>query len=105
MEKPWNGFHVAALNVPMDLNEDGILDVAFYQGTRPTPAVSGVTYVDVSARIGTAVNSQLLKNGTSGELIWMNEIPRKWNDRNYLYPIPLNDLQRNPKLLQNPGWN
>ncbi|MEY4867892.1 MAG: hypothetical protein RIT36_791 [Bacteroidota bacterium] len=105
MERPWNGFHVAALNVPMDLNEDGILDVAFYQGTRPTPAVSGVTYVDVSARIGTAVNSQLLKNGTSGELNWMNEIPRKWNDRNYLYPIPLNDLQRNPKLKQNPGWN
>ena len=105
MERPWNGFHVAALNVPMDLNEDGILDVAFYQGARPTPAVSGVTYVDVSARIGTAVNSQLLKNGTSGELNWMNEIPRKWNDRNYLYPIPLNDLQRNPKLKQNPGWN
>jgi len=105
MERPWNGFHVAALNVPMDLNEDGILDVAFFQGTRPTPAVSGVTYVDVSPRIGTAVNSQLLKNNTSGELIWMNEIPRKWNERNYLYPIPLNDLQRNPKLKQNPGWN
>jgi len=33
MEKPWNGFYVAALNLPMDLNEDGILDVAFYQGT------------------------------------------------------------------------
>ncbi|MEJ7739628.1 MAG: RagB/SusD family nutrient uptake outer membrane protein [Chitinophagaceae bacterium] len=105
MEKEWNGFYVPALNTPMDLNEDGILDVAFYQGTRPSPAVSGVTYVDVSARIGNAVNSQLLKNGTSGELIWMNEIPRKWNDRNYLYPIPLNDLQRNPNLKQNPGWN
>jgi len=77
MERLWNGFHVSALNVPMDLNEDGILDVAFFQGTRPTPAVSGVTYVDVSPRIGTAVNSQLLKNNTSGELIWMNEIPRK----------------------------
>lgn len=105
MEKPWNGFYVPTLNVPMDLNEDGILDVAFYQGTRPSPTVSGVTYVDVSARIGTAVNSQLLKNGTSGELIWMNEIPRKWNERNYFYPIPLNDLQRNPNLKQNPGWN
>jgi hypothetical protein len=87
----------------MDLNEDGILDVVFYQGTRPT--ISGVTsYVDVSPRIGTAVNSQQLKNGTSGELIWMNEIKRKWNERNYLYPIPLNDLQRNPNLKQNTGW-
>ena len=105
MEKEWNGFYVPALNTPMDLNEDGILDVVFYQGTRPTPTLSGVTYVDVSPRIGSAVNSQLLKNGTSGELIWMNEIRRKWNDRNYLYPVPLNDLQRNPNLKQNPGWN
>ena len=103
MQQEWNGFYVPALNTPMDLNEDGILDVAFYQGTRPTP-VSGVTYVDVSPKIGNAVNSQLLKNGTSGELIWMNEIPRKWNERNYYYPIPLNDLQRNPNLKQNPGW-
>ncbi|HZG24408.1 MAG TPA: RagB/SusD family nutrient uptake outer membrane protein, partial [Chitinophagaceae bacterium] len=87
MEKEWNGFYVPALNTPMDLNEDGILDVVFYQGTRPTPTLSGVTYVDVSPRIGSAVNSQLLKNGTSGELIWMNEIRRKWNDRNYLYPV------------------
>jgi len=104
MEKEWNGFYVPALNTPMDLNEDGILDVVFYQGTRPT--ISGVTsYVDVSPRIGNAVNSLQLKNGTSGELIWMSEIPRKWNDKNYLYPIPLNDLQLNPNLKQNPGWN
>jgi hypothetical protein len=104
MEQVWNGFYVPSLNTPMDLNEDGILDVAFYQGTRPTPPATGVTYVDVSAKVGNATNSQLLKNGTSGELIWMNEIPRKWNDRNYYYPIPLADLQRNPNLKQNPGW-
>jgi hypothetical protein len=106
IEQEWNGFYVPALNTPMDLNEDGILDVAFYQGTRPTPAVAGVTYVDVSAKVGTATNSQLLKNGTSGELIWMNEIPRKWADKNYYYPIPLADIQRNPNLKpQNPGWD
>jgi hypothetical protein len=104
MEQEWNGFYVPTLNTPMDLNEDGILDVAFYQGTRPSPAVSGVTYVDVSANIGAAVNSQLLKNGSSGELTWMKEIPRKWNERNYYYPIPLADLQKNPNLKQNKGW-
>lgn len=102
MQQEWNGFYVPALNTPMDLNEDGVNDVVFYQGTRPS--LGSVTYVDVSPKIGTAVNSQLLKNGTSGELIWMNEIPRKWTDKNYLYPIPLNDLQRNPALKQNPGW-
>lgn len=104
MTQEWNGFYVPALNTPLDLNEDGILDVAFYQGTRPTPAVAGVTYVDVSPKIGTATNSQLLKNGSSGEIIWMNEIKREWTDKNYYYPIPLNDLQRNPNLKQNPGW-
>ena len=104
MEMPWNGFYVPALNTPLDLNEDGILDVVFFQGTKPN--ISGVTtFVDVSPKISNTVNSQLLKNGTSGELIWMNEIARKWTDKNYYYPIPLNDLQRNPNLKQNPGWN
>lgn len=103
MQMEWNGFYVAALNTPMDLNEDGVLDVAFYSGTRP-PAVAGVTFVDVSPTIGSAVNPQRLKNGTSGELIWMNEISRKWNDKLYFFPIPQTDLLRNPKLGQNPGW-
>ncbi|EOR96687.1 Putative outer membrane protein [Arcticibacter svalbardensis MN12-7] len=106
MEQQWNGFYVPSLVTPMDLNEDGILDVAFYQGTAPTPAVAGVTYVNVSPKLGTNTNSQLLKNGTSGELIWMNEITRKWddNDKQYYYPIPQVDLQTNPALGQNPGW-
>jgi len=105
MQQEWNGFYVPALNTPMDLNEDGILDVAFYQGAKPNPGVAGVTYVDVSSTISGKVNSQKLKNGTSGELTWMTEISRKWNDKQYLYPIPQADLLLNPKLGQNPGWN
>lgn len=105
MQMEWNGFYVPSLNIPMDLNEDGVLDVAFYQGVKPTPAVAGVTYVDVSNTISGKTNSQKLKNGTSGELIWMNEISRKWNDKQYFYPIPQADLLKNPKLGQNPGWN
>ncbi|MBG6234999.1 hypothetical protein IWX76_001567 [Pedobacter sp. CAN_A7] len=103
MEQEWNGFYVPSLVTPMDLNEDGILDVAFYQGTAPT-AVPGVTYVNVSPTAGGRTNSQLLKNGSSGELTWMNEIPRKWDDKMYYYPIPQADLQRNPALGQNAGW-
>ena len=104
MQMEWNGFYVPSLNTPMDLNEDGVLDVAFYQGAKPTPAVAGVTYVDVSNTISGKTNSQKLKNGTSGELTWMNEISRKWNDKQYFYPIPQADLLKNPKLGQNPGW-
>ncbi len=104
MDQEWDGFYVPALVTPMDLNEDGILDVAFYQGAKPSPAVAGVTYVDVSATLGGKTNSQLLKNGTFGELTWMNEIVRKWDDKMYYYPIPQTDLQKNPALKQNPGW-
>jgi len=104
MEQEWNGFYVPSLNTPMDLNEDGKPDVAFYSGSKPGPEVPGVTYVDVSPTAGGRTNSQRLKNGNSGELTWMSEIKRDWTDRMYYYPIPQTDLQVNPELGQNPGW-
>ena len=102
MEMEWNGMYVPALDTPLDLNEDGILDVAFY---KKLPAkVAGVTYVEVSPTIAGKPNSQLLTGDTSGELTWLNNIPRKWEDKNYYYPIPAADIITNPKLGQNPGW-
>lgn len=104
MTMEWNGFYVPELVTPMDLNEDGIMDVAFYQGTKPSPAVSGVAYVDVSEMSGTAANSQRLKNNTYGELTWMSHLTRNWGDKRYYYPIPETDVLKNPALGQNPGW-
>jgi starch-binding outer membrane protein, SusD/RagB family len=104
MHMEWNGFYVPELVTAMDLNEDGIMDVAFYQGNKPSPGVSGVTYVNVSATVSGKANSQLLKNGTFGELTWMNNITRQWEDKMYYYPIPATDLITNPNLGQNPGW-
>ena len=97
LELPWNGFYVPALNKPMDLNEDGIDDVCFYT-TEPSNKQSGVTYIDVSKQ------PQVLSGGSSGELHWLDNIPRKWHDKQYLYPIPYADLQVNHNLKQNPGW-
>ncbi len=102
MNQEWDGFYVPAINTPMDLNEDGIMDVNFYQGTKPT--APGITYVNVSAVVSGKTNSQLLKNGTSGELTWMNNIKRKWEDKMYYYPIPESDRLTNPNLGQNEGW-
>lgn len=100
----WNGFYVPELLTPMDLNEDGINDVVFFQGTKPSPALTGVTYVDVSEQISGKANSQRLKNNAFGELTWMNNLTRSWGDKHYLYPIPENDRLMNPALGQNPGW-
>ena len=103
MQMEWNGMYIPSLNTPLDLNEDGVLDVAFYKTTAPTK-VSGVTYVEVSPLIAGKPNSQLIAGDNSGELTWLNNIPRKWADKNYYYPIPTGDIITNPNLKQNPGW-
>lgn len=103
MTKIWNGFYVPALNVPMDLNEDGKMDVCFYQ-VMPANPVAGVNYINVAPTLNGAANPQRLSNDTSGELTWLATTKRVFTDKNYLYPIPETDRLFNPKLGQNPGW-
>ena len=103
MTKVWNGFYVPALDVPLDLNEDGILDVAFYQ-VMPASRVPGVNYINVAPTVSGGPNPQRLSNNTSGELTWLTTTNRVFTDKNYLYPIPETDRLFNPALGQNPGW-
>jgi hypothetical protein len=104
LTQTWNGFYVPLLNSPMDLNEDGKNDVLFYSGTAPG-AIAGVTFINVSPTLtGGAVNPQKLSGGTIGEITWLTNTVRKWEDKKYLYPIPTSDMLINPKLVQNPGW-
>ena len=102
MQMEWNGMYIPSLDTPLDLNEDGVLDVAFYKKL-PTK-VAGVTYVEVSPTIAGKPNSQLISGETSGELTWLNNISRKWSDKQYYYPIPAGDIITNPNLKQNAGW-
>lgn len=99
----WNGMYVRALNELMDLDNNGTPDVCFYQ-TMPANPVKGVTYINVSPQLGNTVNPQQLSHGTYGELHWLDNVKKEWLERKYLYPIPYTDLQLNPALLQNPGW-
>lgn len=32
------------------------------------------------------------------------EVKRQWSDKMYLFPIPLDQIMKNPNLKQNPGW-
>lgn len=103
MEMEWNGIYVPALDIPLDLNGDGTPDVAFYK-TLPSNRPAGVTYINVSETINGVPNSQRLSNDTFGEVTWLNNIGKKWADKNYYYPIPEPDRTVNPNLGQNPGW-
>ncbi len=104
MKMNWRGFYVPAINVPMDLNDDGIDDVIFVEQV-PSP-LPNVTYqfVQISATINGEPNPQRLTNGTSGELTWLDNIPRLWDNKRYFYPIPEEDVLMNPALGQNTGW-
>lgn len=93
----WNGMYVPSVDKPLDLNGDGILDVSFYIN-EPANKIEGVTYLSVTAP------PQTLSNGTYGEMHWLDNIPKQWADYKYLYPIPYDELQLNPDLKQNPGW-
>lgn len=88
----------------MDLNGDGKNDVLFYKGTAPA-SMAGVTFINVSPNLANgSVNPQRLSNDTFGEISWLNNIERRWEDKKYLYPMPTTDLLINPHLGQNPGW-
>jgi starch-binding outer membrane protein, SusD/RagB family len=99
-ESSLNGIYIPALG-EYDLNGDGIKDVYFYQGTKPTSTTTGIAFVDVT--VSSAVGRIQLSNGTSGEVKW-NPGAREWADKKYLYPIPETDRTRNQALGQNPGW-
>ncbi len=104
LKMQWNGFYVPALDVPMDLDGNGTLDICFtYEATVANP-VKGVTYINVNPTKGGAVNPQQLSEGTKGELTWLNNITRTWEEKQYLYPIPESALLMNDNLGQNPGW-
>lgn len=98
---PMNGMYVPALG-EYDLNEDGIMDVCFYQGERPGSSNSAIIFVEISTSAQTG--SRQLSEGTSGEIIW-NPGAREWLDKKYLYPIPEEHKVKNPALGQNPGWD
>ncbi|GGW21968.1 RagB/SusD family nutrient uptake outer membrane protein [Arenibacter certesii] len=104
MKINWRGFYVPALNEPMDLNDDGIDDVIFVlEVPNPLPDVS-YEFVAVGPTINNEPNPQRLSNGTSGELTWLDNVPRIWDQKRYYYPIPEEDILMNPNLKQNPGW-
>lgn len=81
-----------------DLDLNGKPDVVIYTGTKPT-AQPGVVYL----KLGSDVD---LENGQAGGNIVVNKaIGKTFNEnRDYLFPIPSQEILLNPRLTQNPNW-
>ncbi|HEU4551276.1 MAG TPA: RagB/SusD family nutrient uptake outer membrane protein [Chitinophaga sp.] len=97
LENQYDGMYVPSLNTLIDLNEDGKMDVSFVESI-PSTKVPGVYYFLVD---GTQFK---LSGGSSGNLVLFNNLPRKYEDYKYFYPIPYNEIVLNSNLQQNPGW-
>ncbi|RAV27795.1 RagB/SusD family nutrient uptake outer membrane protein [Sinomicrobium soli] len=80
-----------------DLDQNGTIDLVLYEGSAPAP-VPGRQY----QRLGELV----LEHGLNGgRIVNLPDITKTWDeDKDYLYPIPLDELLLNQNLTQNPGW-
>lgn len=79
-----------------DLDNDGKDDVWIYEGDKPV--AKNIQLLKLGSEI-------LLENGDSGNVIINKHITKKFDEgRDYLYPLPVQELQLNPNLKQNPFW-
>lgn len=81
-----------------DLDKDGVMDICLYSGTRPD-AGSNIQYLRLKGDI-------TLEHGESGNIVVNPHLSKLWDEnRDYFYPIPINERSLNHNLKQNPGWN
>ncbi|WP_335965411.1 RagB/SusD family nutrient uptake outer membrane protein [Galbibacter sp. PAP.153] len=80
-----------------DLDGDDNTDVVLFEGEEPGGQTEGIQYIELGSDIFLDENNLVdpqpdFNNRTFDE------------ERDYLYPIPRVELQLNPNLTQNPGW-
>lgn len=82
-----------------DLDHDGTMDVYLYSGDKGS-STAPVTF---------KLNDEIYLSGQDGLSGMINKFKNDsqatWNeDRDYLYPLPLQELRLNTNLVQNPLW-
>lgn len=96
LEQPMLGIYFPSLGA-FDFNNDGKADVYLHNGNAAGAPAGTSSIVNVTQKA--------LTNGTSGNFAPLKSITISFDeDKDYLYPIPTEDITLNPKLKQNPGW-
>ena len=84
-----------------DLSGDGNVDLILYSSDEEKPAeIEGVSVYELGKDI-------FLTEGTKGYLNYHHNAERNGfnEERDYLFPIPIDERTLNPNLTQNKGWN
>lgn len=80
-----------------DLDGDGKNDLAVVDA-KPSPSVPGLQYFVLQP-------DKALSEGSKGKIIIHSKVVKTFDeDKDYLYPLPLSELQLNPQLEQNNKW-
>ena len=79
-----------------DLDRNGSIDVEIYAGITPPATTSdNISYLPVNSLSG---------NGKGHYLPHKGSVKVFDEEKDYLYPLPVEDRVLNPNLTQNPGW-
>ncbi|MCM4169227.1 hypothetical protein KCTC52924_00712 [Arenibacter antarcticus] len=95
IEQPMLGIYFSGLG-SYDFNNDGIADVYLHNGDASGAPSSVTSLINIQQRP--------LTNGTSGNLNPFSYGGSFDENKDYYYPLPLEDLALNPNLTQNPNW-
>ncbi len=96
LEQNFYGMYFPGLG-EYDLDGDGAKEYCLYSGSKPSTSAKYV--LEVGKDI-------ILTGGTSGYIDAVSGITHVFDeDRDYLYPVPINERSLNNNLTQNPGWN
>ncbi|QRX62687.1 RagB/SusD family nutrient uptake outer membrane protein [Dysgonomonadaceae bacterium zrk40] len=97
LEQRFTGIYFDKMSL-QDLDGDGVDDFMIVKN-EPAQPMAGITYLVLG-------DTKILSHGTYGYLLPQPFTIKTFNEnRDYLYPIPLNELSINENLVQNPGWN
>lgn len=112
-KKSWTGMYIDGINQPLDVDHDGTHDVVYYTDATGLKAAEASSNNSAMAKVqvSTDPNAEIIQVHSAGDgegyyLAWFtnNDSKKVWGEKQYLYPIPVNALNLNPQLEQNPGW-
>lgn len=82
-----------------DLDGDDQIDICIYKDTKPSLEGKSIQYLKLNSDI-------TLENGENGCIVINPHLKKVWDEnKDYLYPIPIQERLLNTNLTQNPGWN
>lgn len=96
LEQPILGIYFSGLG-SHDFNNDGKTDVYLHNGNASGAPAGTTSIINITQKV--------LTNGTSGNLSPLKGTNITFDEeKDYLYPIPSEDITLNPILVQNPKW-